>query len=206
MGDERMLRLIVGAARPTRKRDGRRRWGMSKVYGALSPPPHIVPMPVAGRCPMPVPPARWAEVRAGSAPRAPRQGSGCPLGTPEADGHQHRHAIAACPSAPRAGVAFPAPRLLPGSFAENEEGVHLRGGRRHSTGFLLGVQGRGPWRRGRGARIRPLTNQAGCGAPPDGGVRAIRPYRTAARKPISSSSCQMTGSSPPSTAWLPCHS
>ena len=56
-------------------------------------------------------------MRAGSAPRAPRQGGGCPLGTPEADGRLNPHAIAACPSAPRAGDAFPAPRPLPGSFA-----------------------------------------------------------------------------------------
>src|SRR5690606_41061916 len=47
-------------------------------------------------------------MRAGSAPRAPRQGGGCPLGTPEADSRQRRHAIAACPSARRAGIAFPA--------------------------------------------------------------------------------------------------
>ena len=75
----------------------------------------------AGSAPsLAVPPTRCVRMRAGSAPRAPRQGGGCPLGTPEAGGRQHRHAIAACPSAPRAGEAVPTPRPLPGSFAENE--------------------------------------------------------------------------------------
>ncbi len=47
-------------------------------------------------------------------PRSPAPGDAAPW-TPKADSRQRRHAIAACPSALRAGVAFPAPRPLPGT-------------------------------------------------------------------------------------------
>src|SRR5690606_34384669 len=90
-----------------------RRYAHAAVRHDRDPPRRIPPPPARGpggaRHVLMPPGMRWRAA-------APARGIASPRGVAP----RLYHAIAACPSAPRAGVAFPVARLLPGSFAENE--------------------------------------------------------------------------------------
>ncbi len=97
------------------------RWGLRCEVSAEARTSHrlrgaAAPHPNAGRSDAclrgaAAPHSRPRRARAGP-PGPPAPGDVVPW-TPKADARQRRHAIAACPSAPRAGVAFPNARPLP---------------------------------------------------------------------------------------------